>query len=161
MHTLDPLAYRNAMSRFAGHVHIATAAEGDVRRGVTITAACSVSDDPATLMICLNQANPRNEIFRTNGFFALNTLAADQIDIAHVFSGRDGIDMARRFDYGTWQTLVTGAPTLANAMAVFDCKLVDIKTVATHMVLFGEVVDIRLGDDRPALIYLDRSYRTL
>lgn len=46
-------------------------------------------------------------------------------------------------------------------MAVFDCKLVDVKTVATHMVLFGEVVDIRLGDDRPALIYLDRNYRTL
>ena len=46
---LDPLTYRDAMSRLAGHVHIVTAAHAGVRRGVTITAACSVSDDPATL----------------------------------------------------------------------------------------------------------------
>jgi hypothetical protein len=51
---LDPLTYRDAMSRLAGHVHIVTAAHKGVRRGVTITAACSVSDDPATLLVCLN-----------------------------------------------------------------------------------------------------------
>lgn len=158
---LDPLAYRDAMSRLAGHVHIVTAAHGGERRGVTITAACSVSDNPATLLVCLNGANPRNAIFSDSGSFALNLLGADHLDLANIFSGRQAIDATDRFEHGTWGRLKTGAPILAEAVAAFDCRLIDIKTVATHVVLFGEVVAVTLGEQRPALIYLDRDYRTL
>jgi cob(II)yrinic acid a,c-diamide reductase len=158
---LDPLTYRDAMSRLAGHVHIVTAAHNGVRRGVTITAACSVSDDPATLLVCLNGANPRNDIFGDSGSFALNLLGADQMDLAHVFSGKNNVDPAERFSHGTWGELKTGAPILGEAVAAFDCRLIDIKTVATHIVLFGQVVAVTLGQQQPALVYLDRDYRTL
>ena len=158
---LDPLTYRDAMSRLAGHVHIVTAAHAGVRRGVTITAACSVSDDPATLLVCLNGANPRNDIFTESGSFALNLLGADQMDLAHVFSGKNPVDPSERFSHGTWNALKTGAPILEEAVAAFDCRLIDIKTVATHIVLFGEVVAVTLGQQKPALVYLDRDYRTL
>jgi cob(II)yrinic acid a,c-diamide reductase len=57
--------------------------------------------------------------------------------------------------------LKTGAPILREAVAAFDCRLIDIKTVATHIVLFGEVVAVTLGEQKPALVYLDRDYRTL
>ncbi|OBZ92420.1 4-hydroxyphenylacetate 3-monooxygenase [Pararhizobium polonicum] len=158
---LDPLTYRDAMSRLAGHVHIVTAAHEGVQRGVTITAACSVSDDPATLLVCINGANPRNGIFTASGSFALNLLGADQMDLAHVFSGRNNVDPSARFSHGTWEELKTGAPILREAVAAFDCRLIDIKTVATHIVLFGEVVAVTLGAQKPALVYLDRDYRTL
>jgi cob(II)yrinic acid a,c-diamide reductase len=158
---LDPLTYRDAMSRLAGHVHIVTAAYKGERRGVTITAACSVSDDPATLLVCLNSSNPRNSIFTSSGSFALNLLGADQMELAHVFSGRDGIDPSLRFNHGHWSTLETGSPVLDDAVAAFDCRLIDIKSIATHLVLFGEVIGIRLGKQKPALVYLDRDYRTL
>ena len=159
---LDPLSYRDAMSRLAGHVHIVTAAHEGERRGVTITAACSVSDDPATLLVCLNGANPRNDIFAESGSFALNLLGADQMDLAHVFSGREQ-HRSRPCGSATahWSELKTGAPILADAVAAFDCRLIDIKTVATHIVLFGEVVAVTLGQQQPALVYLDRDYRTL
>ncbi|WP_275791105.1 flavin reductase family protein [Pararhizobium gei] len=149
------------MSRLAGHVHIVTAAHGGQRRGVTITAACSVSDNPATLLVCINSANPRNAIFTDSSSFALNLLGADHLDLANVFSGRNNIDPDKRFDHGTWDRLETGAPVLREAVAAFDCRLIDIKTVATHVVLFGEVVAVALGPQRPALLYLDRDYRTL
>ncbi len=158
---LDPLTYRDAMSRLAGHVHIVTAAHDGVRRGVTITAACSVSDDPATLLVCLNGANPRNGIFAESGSFGLNLLGADQMDLAHVFSGKNHVDPSERFSHGTWGELKTGAPILGEAVAAFDCRLIDIKTVATHIVLFGQVVAVTLGQQKPALVYLDRDYRTL
>lgn len=158
---LDPLLYRDAMSRLAGHVHIVTAAHDGVRRGVTITAACSVSDDPATVLVCLNSANPKNALFVKSGGFALNLLGADQMDLAHVFSGKRDIAPSARFEHGTWSTLQTGAPVLEDAVAAFDCRIIDVKTVATHMVLFGAVVGVTLGNRRPALVYLDRDYRTL
>ena len=126
---LDPLTYRDAMSRLAGHVHIVTAAHRGVRRGVTITAACSVSDDPATLLVCLNGANPRNDIFAESGCFGLNLLGADQMDLAHVFSGKNHVDPSERFFHGSWGELKTGAPILGEAVAAFDCRLIDIKTV--------------------------------
>jgi hypothetical protein len=33
--------------------------------------------------------------------------------------------------------------------------------VATHHVIIGELVGIRLGESRPALVYLGRAYREL
>ncbi|OLP60096.1 4-hydroxyphenylacetate 3-monooxygenase [Xaviernesmea oryzae] len=148
------------MSRLAGHVHIAAASHGGERRGVTITAACSVSDDPATLLICLNMRNPKNQIFLDAGVFSLNLLGADQLALARVFSGSEPIE-GDRFAHGQWTTLATGAPILEQAVAAFDCRIVDSQVVATHRVLFGAVQAVSLGQPNPALLYHDRGYRTL
>lgn len=104
---MDPALYRDAMSRYAGHVQLVTTALGDERRGVTITAACSVSDSPATVLICLNNSNAKNDIFFNSGIFALNTLGADHQSLADAF-GKDAADgrrtLRRRFvrDAGDW-----------------------------------------------------------
>ncbi|WP_455854540.1 flavin reductase family protein [Ensifer canadensis] len=149
------------MSRLAGHVQLITAANGGERRGVTVTASCSVSDSPPTVLVCLNGANPRNDIFVRGDSFALNLLGDEHRALAHAFSGRDQLDMERRFALGQWRQLATGSPILVNATAAFDCRLIEVKTIATHLVLFGEVVDVALGPPRPPLIYVDRGYHSL
>lgn len=159
--SVDPQSYRDAMARYAGHVQIVTAEEDGRRRGVTVTAACSVSDDPGTVLVCLNASNPKNDIFRKAGHFALNTLSAGQQSLADAFSGFTGQEDDDRFAPAHWDRLVTGAPVLAGAAAVFDCRLVDIKTVHTHMVLFGEVAGLRTGPDVSALIYHRRAYHRI
>lgn len=158
---LDPISYRDAMSRLAGHVQIITVADGVERRGVTVTASCSVSDSPPTILACLNGANPRNEIFTRSDSFALNLLGDEHRAMAHAFSGRDQLDMNLRFALGQWTKLTTGSPILTNAIASFDCRLIEVKTIATHLVLFGEVVDVAIGPARPPLIYVDRGYHSL
>lgn len=159
---LEPSLYRDAMSRYAGHVQIVTTAHGGVRRGVTITAACSVSDNPPTVLACLNASNASNELFRKAGHFALNALSAEQIELANAFSGRDpSLSSEERFSRGEWRELVTGAPVLSGALAAFDCRLLDVKVVATHMILIGEVTGLSFGPQKPALLYMDRGYRAL
>ncbi len=159
---VDASLYRDAMSRYAGHVQIVTTAHEGEKRGVTITAACSVSDNPAMVLACVNASNPKNAIFEKSGRFALNTLAADQIDLANAFSGRNpALTSEERFAMGNWQELVTGAPVLKDALAAFDCRLVEFKVMATHMVLIGEVLGVSFGEHKPALLYMDRGYRTL
>lgn len=158
---LDPISYRDAMSRMSAHVQLITTADGRARRGVTITASCSVSDDPPTILACLNAANPRNDIFERAGAFALNVLGEPHKALAHAFSGRDQLDMERRFAFGRWTQLATGAPILTDALVAFDCRLIEVKIMATHLILFGEVVDMRLGEKHPPLIYVDRGYHTL
>lgn len=158
---LDPITYRDAMSRMSSHVQLITAADGNERRGVTITASCSVSDDPPTVLACLNAANRRNDIFSRGGSFALNLLGDKHHALAHAFSGRDQLDMERRFSLGRWTQRTTGAPILVDAIAAFDCRLIEVKIVATHLILIGEVVDVQLGGKQPPLIYVDRGYHTL
>ena len=73
--------------------------------------------------------------------------------------------MEARFGLGRWQTLVTGAPALAGARMTLDCIVTDVQPIATHYVIFGEVVGHRLpdhGDTPPAaLTYIDRDYKAL
>ncbi|MDI7863301.1 flavin reductase [Rhizobiaceae bacterium n13] len=157
----DPAEYRDAMARYAGHVQIITTTVDKQRRGVTVTAACSVSDKPPSLLVCLNNTNPNNEIFWRSDVFALNSLGSHQQDLADAFSGRDRLLDEARFSRGDWTTLETGAPILRDAIVSFDCRLTDMKPMDTHTVLFGEVVAIHVGPRSPSLIYLDRGYKAL
>ncbi|WP_117191208.1 flavin reductase [Rhizobium terrae] len=158
---LDPVRYRNGMARYAGHVQIVTTEFQGMRRGVTVTAACSVSDDPPTVLVCLNSSNANNAIFEKSGVFALNSLAAHHQALATAFAGLSGVPAGERFSLATWKTLETGAPVLADAVVSFDCRLTDIKPVSTHFVMFGEVEAMHFGEANPSLIYLDRGFRTL
>jgi cob(II)yrinic acid a,c-diamide reductase len=158
---IDPGLYRNAMSRFGGHVQLVTTAIGDQQRGVTITAACSVSDNPATVLVCLNNSNPKNDIFFRSGIFALNTLGAHHQALADAFSGRTLLSNEERFATGKFDKLVTGAPVLHDALASFDCRVTEIKEMTTHHIIFGEVVAVRFDEAKPALLYMNRDYHTL
>lgn len=158
---VEPRLYREAMSRFAGAVHVVTTDGPHGRRGVTVIAACSVSDDPPTILVCLNRVKPDNDCFARNGVFALNTLAAGQQPVADAFSGLTGLTQDERFALGRWETEASGAPVLVGAEAAFDCHLVEARDFATHRVLFGKVTGIRIGDSLKPLIYHHRAYRVL
>ena len=153
--------YRDAMSRFAGAVHVITTDGRAGRRGTTIIAACSVSDEPPTVLACLNRNNPKNDAFLENGNFALNTLAVKHEPLSVAFSGVTGLSPDERFALGAWETLTSGAPVLSDAIAAFDCELIDTKDLATHRILFGRVTGLRIGDSLRPLIYHDRAYHVL
>jgi cob(II)yrinic acid a,c-diamide reductase len=157
----DGKLYRDAMARYAGHVQLVTTAHNGLRRGVAVTAACSVSDNPPTVLVCLNHNNEKNEIFFESGVFALNSLASHQQPLSHAFSGLEKLTREQRFGFGNWDTLVTGSPALVDAIATYDCRIVKLVPHATHTIMIGEVAALRLGSHNPALVYMDRSYRTL
>lgn len=158
---IDPVIYRNGMARYAGHVQVVTTKFQGVLRGVTVTAACSVSDDPPSVLVCLNGSNANNDIFHKSGIFALNSLAAHHQTLAAGFAGLASVAPEDRFSLGEWQTLSTGAPVLSDAVVSFDCRVTEIMPSSTHFVMFGEVVAMHFGPPNPALVYLDRGFRTL
>jgi flavin reductase (DIM6/NTAB) family NADH-FMN oxidoreductase RutF len=131
------------------------------RAGFTATAVTPVTDNPASLLVCVNTAARSARSLMANGVFCVNTLAADDTPIADAFAGRSGLDGSDRFTVGQWDRLETGAPALLSSLVSFDCRLTDARVVATHHVIIGELVSIRLGESRPALVYLGRAYREL
>ncbi len=158
---VEPQAYRDAMARFAGAVHVLTTDGPGGRRGCTVIAACSVSDAPPMILVCVNRDNAKNEAFTVNRRFALNVLAPEHEPLALAMSGVIGLPAAERFGLAQWDTIATGSPALIGAMSVFDCELFEAKDMASHRILFGKVTGLRRGDSAGPLIYFDRAYRAI
>jgi flavin reductase len=157
--SIEPTAFREAMSRLGAAVHVVTTAGVAGKSGFTATAVCSVSDQPAMLLVCLNRRSNSAPVLSQNGVFCINTLRANEEKLADLFAGRGGVQRHERFSTAEWITLKTGAPVLASAVVAFDCRTIEIKAMASHNVVFGVVEAVRLGEGGPALVYHDRAYK--
>lgn len=151
--------FRDAMCRLGAAVHVVTTDGPGGKAGFTATAVCSVSDDPATLLVCLNRRSQTTQLLERNGILCVNTLNADETEIADTFAGRTGLVMGERFTAGHWTVLKSGSPVLTSAVVALDCQIVEIKTVATHNIFFAVVEAIQHGPNSPALLYHDRAYK--
>jgi len=157
--SVDPAQFREAMARLGAAVHVVTSAGPAGKTGFTATAVCSVSDQPATLLVCINRRAKSAPLLVQNGVFCVNTLGAEEEKLADLFAGRSGVHLEERFAVGDWTTLKTGSPVLNSAVIAFDCRTLEIKTVASHNVIFGVVEAVRLGPPGPALVYHERLYK--
>ncbi|SDR37584.1 flavin reductase [Pseudovibrio sp. Tun.PSC04-5.I4] len=153
--------FREAMSRLGAAVHLLATDGAAGKNGATVSSVCSVSDDPATLLVCLNRTARVNQMVKTNGVFSINTLLHDHTEISNIFAGQGDLAMEDRFAKADWSLLATGSPILNSARVSFDCHIKEVSEVGTHSVIFGEVVAARLGEFAPALIYLDRNYHSV
>ena len=156
---MDSQNFKQAMRHCAGAVALVTVGREHGRRtGLTVTAVCSLSDDPPSLLACINHnasANPRIEEDRC---FAVNFLTHDQMALALTFSGQKGVDGDDRFRFGQWTTAVTGAPVLEDALVSFDCSLRETFETKTHSVVIGDVRDVSFRPEGRPLIYLRSAF---
>lgn len=164
---LDPNApiaadsFRAIMQHQAGAVSIvATGAEPD-RAGLTATAIASLSDEPPSILVCVNRKTDAHDAIPAGGSFAVNLLAADQQNISDRFAGRDdqhGEDRFKNLAGMSWGTLKTGAPVLHGALAVLDCTLTDQHAFTTHTIYIGQVVAGVFREDARPLLYFRGDY---
>ncbi|HUZ64229.1 MAG TPA: flavin reductase [Acetobacteraceae bacterium] len=155
---VDQQNYRDAMARLGAAVSVITTAGPAGRGGFTASAVCSVTDDPPTLLVCMNRGSDLNAMFKANGVLCVNTLAASQHDLSPLFAGQTEADMDARFAAATWFAMQTGAPALQGAVVCFDCLIVQVTEVGTHSVLFCEVASLLAGPVHEGLIYFGRAY---
>jgi flavin reductase len=157
--TVSRQEFRDAMARLGAAVNVVTTAGPAGRAGATASAVCSVTDDPPTLLVCLNRTSRTNAQIKANGVLCVNVLASGGTAISDAFAGRGGVDGDARFDMAAWGVLATGAPVLEEAaVAAFDCRVAEVLERGTHTVLFAEVQAIRQGGPGGALIWYGRDY---
>ena len=149
--------FRDAMARVCAPVNVITTNGPAGRGGFTATAMCSVTDEPPTLLVCMNSRSAQTALFIENGRFCVNVLTQEHKTLAASFAGGEA-DMAARYAAAEWTPLASGNQALADAIVSFDCKLTEARLVGTHNLLIGEVVDIRSRRDGHALLYFDRNY---
>lgn len=153
---VDKAAFRDGMSRLGSAVSVVTTRSGGKRYGFTASAVCSVSDTPATLLVCINRASSCFHAFESARHFCINTLMPCQEDISDLFGGKR--PTKDRFASGEWREGLTGVPVLANASVSFECQFTNAVDEATHRILFGRVIDIRENEEQATLLYCMRRY---
>ena len=151
------LEFRDAMARVCAPVNIITTDGPAGRGGFTATAMCSVSEDPPTLLVCMNERSAQTAMFLDNRRFCVNVLTQAHTHLAGKFAGAIR-DMGERYQAASWQTMPSGMPALLDAIVSFDCEIDGVNKVGTHNVMFGRVIDIRHGSGEAALLYVDRNY---
>jgi flavin reductase len=153
------LDYRNAMTRLAAAVNIITTDGVAGLAGFTASAVCSVTDEPPTLLVCLNRNASVYAAVQENAVLCVNTLAPGQQSLSNLFGGKT--PTAERFAAARWRSGVTGAPLLEGAAVSFDCRVTGSAAVGSHDVLFCEVLALRVDDVAHSLIYFDRKYHEI
>jgi len=160
---VDAASFRAAMRRFAAACTVvATVADGK-EAGLTATAVCSLTADPAGLLVCINKSTYAHNLIIKAGLLSVNVLGREQMQVARRFAGLvPGAAPESRFGEGNWESGVTGVPVLRDAMATFECVIKEALSASTHSAFLCEVVATRVPDSPGSpLIYFDGRFSSL
>ena len=90
-------AFIHAMRGVAASITVVTTNGKAGRCEATVSAFCSVSADPPTILVCLNKSSGIGGVVAENGLFNVNILRNDQAMIARRFAGNDDGQVTDRF----------------------------------------------------------------
>ena len=108
---IDRAQFRDAMSRLGAAVNIITTSSTDGPCGLTASAVCAVTDDPPTLLLCINRDSEMNQAFKASGVLCVNTLSPVHERLSPIFASMTGATQAERFregrlvDVGHWRAV--------------------------------------------------------
>jgi len=151
-------AFKQALGRWATGVTIVTARDGDQVHGMTVSAFTEVSLDPPLVLVCADKSANTLPLIEAGGVFAVNVLARDQDALSNKFASKQ--DEWRRFEGLDTDEGETGAPLLRGAVSNLDCRVVAKHDHGDHIVVVGEVVEVRSFDREP-LLYFGGRYGSI
>jgi flavin reductase (DIM6/NTAB) family NADH-FMN oxidoreductase RutF len=131
-------AFREVIGHFTSGVTVITARHDGRPFATTVSAVSSVSDEPPTLLACLNRGSDTGRAIEASGRFGVNVLRQEQEALARQLA-RKG---AAKLDGVAVGAGRTGVPVLDDGLATLECRVVDSAIAATHVVYFAEVEDV-------------------
>ena len=155
-----PGRFKQAMRSLAGSVNVVALQDPDGNvLGVTATAVCSLSADPPSLIVCINQNSSLAKGLEIGRLFSVSVLSEHQKDISEAFGGRKGVSGKNRFIYGEWHRSEDNVPILHGARACLECRVDNFIDYGTHRAAVGAVTDVHLEEMNDAsLIFVNGQY---
>src|SRR5450830_1936263 len=150
--------FRNAMATLSAAVNVITTAGPHGRAGLTASAVCSVTDSPPTVLVCINRNSALHPVFVGNGKLCINILSAAQEQLAMHFSGATKVAMEERFSWDIWEEGPLRQPVLSAALVKLQGRIKEFKEVGSHSVMFVELSDIHVSEEKDSLIYFNRLF---
>jgi flavin reductase (DIM6/NTAB) family NADH-FMN oxidoreductase RutF len=147
--------FREVISHFASGVTVVTTFHDERAYGTTASAVTSLSLEPPMLLVCMNKQSETGRAVAASGHFAVNILGAGHAELADRFAQKGGDKFAGvPTSAGQW-----GAPLFDEAVATLECRVTEQTAVATHYVLFAEVVSAAARGGEPLAYFKGRFGR--
>ena len=136
------------------NVFVLAAANGDQRHAMTVSSVFSVSLEPMSMAVSVNQSASLHDLLNLDSKFSLNLLTANQVDIAEICSGSEEGQI--RFNHPDWN--LEEVPYLRSAQSNLFCTCRKIVPLYSHSLVIGEVDDLFHSGKMNPLIYQDGKY---
>ena len=150
----DPRDFRNALGTFATGVTIVTIAGPDGSPiGLTCNSFNSVSLSPPLVLWSLSLRSPNLSNFLQAPHFAVNVLAADQVELARQFAQ----SRTNKFEGVAYRSGTGGVPLIDSAAAQLECRNEMRYYSGDHVIFIGHVLRYVWRDCVP-LIFLRGEY---
>ncbi len=143
--------FRSAMRKLASTVTVITSREANEHHGMAATAVTSLSVDPPSLLVCVNQAASMHDVLHRSQSFCVNLLGVQHGPLCDAFGGK--LVGAERFAVGTWTSDGDGVRYLTDAPANIFCRLEEQHSFATHTIFIGRVERVRVAEYGEPLLY--------
>jgi flavin reductase (DIM6/NTAB) family NADH-FMN oxidoreductase RutF len=121
-------------------VYVIGVANGERRDAFTASAVMQVSFSPLLVALGISPAHESYTLLHDAGAFAISVLSVQQQELAKHFGTQSGRTVDKLAST-RWRTGVTGAPLLCDALAHFECRVVNDIEAGDHRLILAHVVD--------------------
>ena len=139
------------------NVFVLAAESGDQRHAMTVSSVFSVSFEPMSMAVSVNQSASVHDILSVDSKFSLNLLASNQKDIAEICSGSEEGQI--RFEHSDWE-FSERFHIYKSAQSNLFCICRKIVPLYSHSLVIGEVQNLSHSGKMNPLIYQDGKYET-
>lgn len=146
----DGASMRTVMGHFATGVAIVTADDGGFPVGMACNSFTSVSLDPPLVLFCAAKSSSTWPRIQAAGHYCVNILAEDGENLCRTFATKAAEE---RYVGLGWESAVTGAPVLADALAYADCTIDAVHDAGDHVIVIGRVVELGHREGAPLLFF--------
>ncbi|MEM7208787.1 MAG: flavin reductase family protein [Pseudomonadota bacterium] len=153
---VDPQAFIQAMRNVASSVSVVTTDGPCGLHGATVSAFCSVSATPPSVLVCLRDDSRIAQMVRGNGSFCVNVVSSSSKHVADRFAGLHDAEIADRFD-GIDSEVDDELGALISGSTAFLCDLATSHKSGSHRIFIGNVVRVVDGFGAP-LAWLNGAY---
>jgi|SRR5690625_150719 len=134
--------------KFVTGVLAITTIEDSHPRGLVVNAFSSLSLDPPTIIVCVQQKSTSHALLYARDHFAVNMLAVDQIDHAKTLAAK-GTD---KFANIPWSAGPFGSPIIQGSVGWLEVVVTERFQATTHTLFVARVVAAEYTE-RPPLVY--------
>ena len=147
---IDSDAFRAALGRFSCGITILTTRDQKERdHGMTVSAFCSVSLEPALVLVCIGHDASMHGLMMRAEHVGISVLSATQEALSRRFADPE----TDRFDGVGYSRGENGVALLDDALVHLECHVIGRHEAGDHTVVVCSVDRAAAYDGRPLLYY--------
>lgn len=149
----------HSLEKLRAGLFIVTSSYRNTLAGCTCVWVTRSSFSPPMLAVCLAPTRHTLSIIEQGKRFCINIMGEGSLELSRRFGLVSGHN-EKKFEGVAYHRGVSGSPILDEAVSYLDCKLASVHPIGDHRMVFGELIDGAVQNERAPLVYNPETYYT-